>query len=63
VQNLVWIRRDLFLERKFSERHCFPFQDADRVDKVSNISLKRVQWKEGRRTSFLRIQRKCQMAD
>jgi hypothetical protein len=37
----VWIRRDLFDERKFGESNCYPVTLSDRVDRVASVCRRR----------------------
>jgi hypothetical protein len=55
-QTLVWIRRDLFEQRRFSEQDFFPRSEGDRADELKVLSLRSVQWLGGRKSSLLRLQ-------
>jgi hypothetical protein len=40
-QTLVWIRRDLFEQRRFSEQDFFPRSEGDRADELKVLSLEK----------------------
>jgi hypothetical protein len=60
---LVWIRKELVDQRKFTERDCYPLPDGDTPSLVRECSLRDSLWRGERKPSILRIQRKCAMAE
>jgi hypothetical protein len=54
---LVWIRKELVDQRKFTERDCYPLPDGDTPSLVRECSLRDSLWRGKRKPSILRIQR------
>jgi hypothetical protein len=60
-RTLVWVRKDLLESQSFTEQECFPFPDGDTPSMVKECCL--AEWKGRRKSSLLRIRRKCVMAE
>jgi hypothetical protein len=58
----VWIRLDL-VKKNVSVEDCFPACEDKRSDQLKVIILNRVRGKEGRKPSFLKLERRCSMID
>jgi hypothetical protein len=47
----------------FGEKDCYPHRRDDRAETLRSINLQSEVEREGRKPSFLKLQRKCAMTD